>query len=313
MRRKTLNKALNTCMECFLKAARSMMRHDGVEHAGYLAFLGLLSFFPFLIFFVSITGLLGQSKMGDQLVILLTEHLPHDFVAALLPRIEEIVSGPPQGIFTFAILATIWTASSAVEGTRTILNRAYHVSTPPAYVMRRLLSIVQFIGLTLGIFIAMAVLIFAPVVVHGVSKFLHIEAIITPIWNTIRVGFSGLLLAFMVSLSYYWLPNINQTWKRVLPGTFMVLVGWMLMAVGFSIYLKNFAQVNVVYGSLQGIIIAILFFYLVAVIYIYGAEFNYQVEHMRGHRIEEKEEDPQGKVVVKTTVKTIKKKRIRKT
>src|SRR5690606_3894741 len=125
------------------RAVINLVDHDGVEHAGYLAFLGLLAIFPFMVFLVALTGFAGQAEIGQQFIAHMFSVLPQDAVLALRPRVEEIISGPSSGLLTVSILGAIWTASSAVEGYRTVLNKAYHVGTPPAYVWRRLMAIVQ--------------------------------------------------------------------------------------------------------------------------------------------------------------------------
>jgi membrane protein len=206
------------------------------------------------------------------------------------PRIEEIVSGPPQGLFTLAVLATIWTASSMVEGTRTILNRAYHVSTPPAYIWRRLLSIAQFLLMTIATFIAMSFLVVVPVLWKAIEKILELpHDMLSSYWTYIRYGISIFVLAMVVAGSYHILPNIKQRFSAVLPGTFVVIVLWALFALGFAAYLQSFRQVNFIYGSLEGIIVALLFFYISSIIYIFGAELNYQIERALGHRVVQKE------------------------
>ncbi len=267
------------------KAASDTIHHDGIEHAGYLAYLGLLSLFPFLVFFVALAGFGGEMEAGRQLIGLLLDYLPSHFIGALMPRIEEIISGPPPGLFTIAVFATIWTASSAVEGARTVLNRAYRVSTPPAYVWRRLMAIVQFLGITLTIFIAMFFLIFAPLVWRELEKIFHLQEFLTPVWTYVRLGLSVFVLGCAVGASYYVLPNIRQRWHSVIPGTIMVLFGWLLAAAGLSYYLERFQQLSFVYGSLEGIIVALLFFWASSVVYIFGAEFNYHFEVARGYRV----------------------------
>lgn len=128
---------------CFYKALYNTIYHDGFELAGYLAFLGVLALFPFLVFTLALAGFVGEGRAGAEFIHLLTNVLPPDMMKALSPRIAEIMSGPPQGLITVSILGAIWTSSSAVEGYRTVLNRAYHVLTPPSYIFRRLWSIAQ--------------------------------------------------------------------------------------------------------------------------------------------------------------------------
>lgn len=275
--------------ECVYKAGYDTVMQDGIEHAGYLAFLSILSLFPFLVFMVAITGFIGELPVGQKFIEVVIGTLPEDFIAALKPRLQEIVSGPPQGLMTIAILGAIWTASSAVEGTRTILNRAYRVQTPPAYIWRRLMSIAQFFILTVCSIIAMFLIIFAPTLWDQIHVRMEVQVALEPFWDFARYWGSGLILFLVVATSYYILPNIKQRWRDVTPGALLVLALWLLAAELFAGYVRNFEQVNLIYGSLGGIIIALLFFYIIAVIYIFGAEFNYHFERATGHKIIPKE------------------------
>lgn len=266
--------------------------HDGIEHAGYLAFLGWLSFFPFLVILVSLAGSIGQSGAGIEFVNLFIAEIPEQFIGVLIPRIEEIVSGPPLSLQTISILAMVWTASAAVEGLRTILNRAYHVETPPAYIWRRLMSIVQFLVIILAIVIGMFLLVLAPPLWAHMETILGWQDVLDSHWTYIRLAFSATIVFLAVAASYYILPNIKQSFLRVLPGTAVVMLLWLVAAVLFSSYITNFQQVNLVYGSLEGIIIALLFFYILGVIYIFGAEVNYHTEQALGRRFKQRERVP---------------------
>lgn len=272
------------------------INHDGIEHAGYLAFLSLLSLFPFLVFIFSIAGFIGQTEIGLKLVsiILNSQLIPENILKALEPRFQEIESGPPQGLLTFAIIGAIWTASSAFEGLRTILNRAYRVHTPPAYLLRRMLSIVQFLIVAAIIFLILFLLIIVPEFLDRMQLFLNLHEISlqntlilkisTHTWNFITL----FILFLVVCAAYFILPNIRQRWLSVTPGAFCVVILWFLSGKLFSDYLHNFNQVNIIYGSLGGFIAALLFFYITATIFIYGAELNYHLEKAMGRQIVEK-------------------------
>lgn len=260
------------------------INHDGVEHSGYLAFLSLLAFFPFLVFFVAIAGFFGNLDVGARLVGIVLRNLPADITAALRPRILEIISGPPQGLLTLAILGTIWTASSAVEGLRTTLNRAYRVTTPPSYILRRLLSILQFMIITIAVLFAMLLLILSPIVIEHLKEHFSFLALIDPVWNYLRYIFSISILFFAVATAYYTLPNVRQSPLSVLPGAAIVVILWLFAGWLLEIYLKTFHQVNLVYGSLGGMIATLLFFYISSLILIYGAEVNYLIEKALGNK-----------------------------
>lgn len=270
------------------------MKHDGIEHAGYLAFLGLLALFPFMVFLVAVIGFMGQGESGAEFISTILQALPNDITAAIRPRVIEIVSGPPQGLLTVSILGAIWTASSAVEGIRTVLNRAYHVATPPAYWFRRLLSIAQLMLFTSILIAGMILVVAMPLIFHQLERFVSIDfsTEIQDKLGYILLYFTIFMLFIAVSFIYYLLPNIKQRMISVVPGAALVVILWIGSANLFTAYLSNFNQVNLIYGSLGGIIAALVFFYICNIIFIFGAELNHQIVELLGLRVVEKDKAP---------------------
>lgn len=248
------------------------VRQDGIEHSGYLAFLLLLSFFPFLIFIFSILGIFGDTKIGVQIITSIITSTPKEVGEGLKPYINEIISGPPHSLLTIAILGVIWTASSSVEGCRTILNRAYRIEFPPPYLLRRLISIGEFFVITFVIVIGIIIFVIIPNFLEEAKADLFI---FNYDFYRLRHATFLALLTGATALLYYALPNAKQKFTQTVPGSIVAVALWIVVEHIFSLYLENFHQVNFVYGSLAGIIIALLFFYFISVIFIFGAEFNY--------------------------------------
>ncbi|MDE3059902.1 MAG: YihY/virulence factor BrkB family protein [Pseudomonadota bacterium] len=276
---------------CAWRALTATIRHDGVEHAGYLAFLNLLALFPFLVFIVAVIGFIGQGEAGAAFITSLLLALPADITAALKPRIVEIISGPPQGLLTVSILGAIWTASSAVEGLRTILNRAYHVHTPPAYWFRRSLSVLQLLFFTFLAVTGMLLVVAIPLAVRHVEDWLGVQfsPAMDEEWSRIAYAASVGVLFLTIAGMYYTIPNIRQRLVSVVPGALVVTFAWLAAAWALTLYLSNFQQVNLIYGSLGSIIVALIFFYICNIIFIFGAELNYQIVHCLGLHIVERE------------------------
>ena len=266
------------------------INHDGIEHAGYLSFLSILSIFPFLILLVSLAGLFGETTLGTEFVAILFNNLPSDVVTALNPRIAEIISGPPQSLLTIAILGALWTASSSVEGLRTIFNRAYRVSTPPAYIWRRLMSILQFLIIIVIILSSTLLIILLPIFLEKILNILHVGALYEQVKTIMHLSFfiTGLTIFCAISFLYYVIPNLRQKWRNVFPGALLVLILWFLSGKLFTLYLQEFDQVNLIYGSLASFIVTLLFFYIIAMILIFGAEFNYAIEKKSNFKFIEK-------------------------
>ncbi len=261
-----------------------MIDHGGVEHAGYLSFLFMVAIFPFLFFFMALIGTIGDEALSNKLVDIILASSWAGLIDALKPRIIELTKSPPQGLLTIAVISAIWTASSIFEGLRTILNRAYRVTSAPSYIWRRLLSIGEFF-VTITIMVASVItLVLVPYLIELYQKVIsshlpdNLSAFITPEAEQLRFIILTLLMLFMVAFAYYSLPNKKQRFLQSLPGAFIVLVGWMVFTSLFKYYIKNFPQVNVIYGSIAGVIIALLYFYFCSMILIIGAEFNYLLE-----------------------------------
>jgi membrane protein len=266
-----------------------MAMNFGAETAGYLTFVMLLSLFPYLILMVSAAGLVGQGEAGRQFIELLLTHLPREAVDALYPRIVEIISGPPQELLTFAILGAIWTSSSGIEGTRSMLNRAYRVSAPPAYLARRFTSIVQIIALTALIVFVIVILVAAPIAFAFLTRFTGIVIPITlqSFMEHYFLYFGAGAMFVVVASLYYVLPNVQQTLARVIPGALLVVGLWIAGAVLVSFYLTRISQLALVYGSLSGFIATLIFFYVMILIFIYGAEFNHELHLLREGEVKE--------------------------
>ncbi|MFV9875930.1 MAG: YihY/virulence factor BrkB family protein [Rickettsiales endosymbiont of Dermacentor nuttalli] len=276
---------MKNIFKCLYQAAYNTIHDDGVEHAGYMAFLFLLSLFPSLVFLMAITGVVGASDIGTHFITLLLDNLPFNVTNAIQPRIQEILSGPPQGIVSLALIGVLWTSSSSVEGLRTILNRVYRVTTPPPYIFRRLLSILQFLIVIIVTIITTLILVIFPILLHKLSTLIIIDThfanmveVITNLISSlqyIRYIILYITLFIIVYSLYFMIPNTKLTSIYIAPGSILVVILWVIGGNIFTAYLKHFKQVSLVYGSLGGIIISLLFFYIVNLIFIYGAEFNY--------------------------------------
>lgn len=274
------------------RAGDNMVNNFGIEMAGYLTFMVLLSLFPYLVLMVSALGFAGQGQAGREFIELVLQHLPADAVKTIEPRIVEIISGPPQGLLTFAILSALWTSSSAVESIRSMLNRAYRVGAPPAYLRRRLVSIGQVLLFTLVFLFIILLLVFLPIAINnftrltGIGLPIELRALV----NRYFLVIGGLGMFGMVAGMYYLLPNLKQTWRNVIPGAIFVIVLWVAGAIGVSFYFSEVSSLTPVYGSLSGFIATLIYFYVMALIFIYGAEFNHELHLARGKPIEERED-----------------------
>jgi len=256
-------------------AVVKMIDHDGVEHSGYMSFMVLLTIFPFFVFILAFTSFFGASELGEKFVSLALDNMPTHSIDSIKSRISELMKAPPQGLMTLAIVGTIWTSSSFVECLRTILNRVYEITSPPNYIFRRLLSITQFLLISLVISLAMLLLIIIPIGLAKIPQFMELIEGYQSILNAARYSMIFLSLLLSVCALYYIIPNAKLKFVAVIPGALLTVILWVVSGYLLSTYIVYYNQLNIVYGSLGSIIVTLIFFYIVNMIFIIGAEFNY--------------------------------------
>lgn len=261
------------------QAIVKMIDHDGIEHSGYMSFMVLLSIFPFFIFILAFTGFFGASELGEKFIQLALENMPAQSIDSIRSRVKELMTTPPQGLLTLAIVGSLWTSSSFVECLRTILNRVYEIKSPPNYFLRRMLSIAQFLFISTMISLAMLLLIIIPIGLQKLPSFMKMIEDYKTILNFSRYFLVFLCLFITVCSLYYLIPNVKLKFSEVIPGAFLSVLLLVLSGYLLSTYLVYYNQLNIIYGSLGSIIVTLIFFYIVNMIFILGAEFNYLMRH----------------------------------
>jgi membrane protein len=255
-------------------AGRLVMKAEGLELSGYIAFTAFFSLFPFLIFLAALAGFLGDRETADEFNAAMFEFMPPDVAETLAPAVREVIGSRQGGLLTIGILTTLWFASNGIEALRTGLNRAYGVSEERAMWWLRLQSIAFVIAGSLIIFFLSLAVILGPLVWRVLGPVVDDVLATELVFLTARYLVAVLLLWGALMLLHRWLPNTKQAYGRVLAGVCATTVLWLTMASLFSWYIGNLADYSAFYGSLGGVAITLMFFYVSAVIFIFGAEIN---------------------------------------
>jgi membrane protein len=246
----------------------------GMTYAGHIAFMTLFSSFPFLIFLTTLAGEIGQIEAAREFVTMALGALPDEVAAAIRPAIDEVMSTRRTGLMTISIVASLWATSSGVEALREALNQAYGVEEPRSIWFCRLQSLAFTIIFSICIILIMLVLVVGPVVWSYVQPLLDVPWEWGWSYEALRYSVAVALLYLVVALLYRWLPARHLPRREILPGAAVTVVLWVALASLFSLYLQNIGRFSVTYGSLGGIVLTLMFFYISALIFIFGAEIN---------------------------------------
>lgn len=249
-----------------------------VEMSGYMAFSTLLAFFPFLMFLVSLSSFLISPEIIQSFLQEVNQVVPSEVAATLNPVIQEVLESTNTSLLTLSIVSALIISSSGVEALRSGLNDIFSLKETRGFFWRRLQDVLfVFIG-AIAFLLASLSIIVIPLVIHSFEEILPYfpEFSLLHI-SLIRYGITFFILAWVAALFYKVLPNHKKKYKQCLPGGYIAAAIWMGVASLFPVYLAHFSRYNVIYGSLTGVIVTLLFFQLTAMILLFGAQYNMEI------------------------------------
>lgn len=248
---------------------------DGFIHAGNLAYMSLLSLFPFFIALAAILSALGeQDQMGASIDTILRT-LPRNVGDVLRPVAHDVASARHGWLLWAGGLLGLWTAGSLIETIRDILHRAYDVKKRPRFWRSRLISSAVIFGSVLLLLISLSsqVLLSTAETVLA-TLFPRLDTLSEQITLSTAMSAGGIFVSIYL-LFYLLTPHAYQNRNyRKWPGAGFVTGWWLLVAWALPKVLQTFLMYDLTYGSLAGVMIALFFFWLVGLGMVVGAELN---------------------------------------
>jgi membrane protein len=247
---------------------------DGWAMASHVALSSLMALFPFLIFAATLASFLGASAFSDTAVHLIFDTWPQRIAAPIAAEVQNVLTVPRGGLATLSFLAAFYFASSGIEALRVALNRAYRVTESRKLFFRRAQSFGFVLVAALGMLVISFLLVLAPLAISILQKYVpgiepHLGTI--SFW---RFLIAFLVLVFGLLSVHFWLPDGKRRFLAILPGIAVTMLAWFISAAVFASYLERFANYFSTYAGLASIMVALVFLYIVASIFIVGAELN---------------------------------------
>lgn len=202
--------------------------------------------------------------------------LPDDSRNLVGGLLEEVIQGGSYALLSFGAIAGIWSASNGIMAMIKGVNRAYDLSEERPFLKLKGMSILMTLGLAIIIILAFAIVIFGEVIFNAVFESYTWPSFI--IFRIFQVLSAILLIGLVLALLYKISPSIKEgvsiKYKDALPGGFFAAVGLLIFSMGFSFYVNNFGNYTSTYGSIGGIIILLIWFYVSSIVIVLGAEVN---------------------------------------
>jgi membrane protein len=267
---------LRLCVRVVLDAYDHFSSADGWAIASHIALSILLALFPFLILVTSLAAsFFGSIELADEVARLLLDTWPDEVAKPIAKEIHAVLTTTRGDLLTISVALAIFFASSGIESLRIGLNRAYGMVEKRNWLLLRLESI-GYVLIGAVALLAMAFLVvLGPLLFAAASRFA--PSLILFEWDITVARYAVASIALIVALvvAHKWLPAGRRKLAEVAPGIVATLAMWLLGGMIFGRYLAEFPSVYVsYYAGLASVMIALVFLYLTASIFVFGGELN---------------------------------------
>jgi membrane protein len=233
-----------------------------------------MSLFPFVIFLTALTSFLyGSEELAEKAAEILLEAWPKEVAGPIAGEIANVLTRAHGGVLTFGAVLALYFSSSGVESLRIGLNRAYSETEMRSWWLLRLESLAYVVVGAVSLSALAFLIVLAPLILPAVLRYLPglagVENII------LRYGIASMVLVLALIIVHKWLPSGRRRLSEIAPGIVLTLLLWLMSAFAFGRYLAAFSGAYVrTYAGLASAMVALVFLYWTAGIFVYGAELN---------------------------------------
>ena len=249
------------------------VKNDDIFALGaQLAYYLILSFFPFLIFLMTIIGFSKLDSM--QIIDGLSAILPSSVFELTSTIIVEVVENQYTGLLGVSIVLSMWAASSAFRAVTKGINKAYNLKENRSFIKRAIIALICTFALAFTIVVALVLLVFGNLIGDLLISYIPYNALIGKLWNLIRYIMVLTIMICIFAGIYRYTPAKRISWREAFPGAIVSTIGWLIVSLGFSFYINNFSNYSRLYGSLGAVFVLMTWLYISSIILILGGEIN---------------------------------------
>ncbi|RKR19842.1 YihY/virulence factor BrkB family protein [Arthrobacter oryzae] len=266
------------------KTLREFTKDQCPDLAAALTYYSVLSIFPALLAFVSLLGIFGQAgKTTSALLEIVRGFAPAETVAAIRQPVEQLSSSSTAGFaLVIGILTALWSASGYVGAFGRAMNRIYETDEGRPFIKLRGTMLLVTIATLLIVLVLSAMLVLSGPVAETVGNAIGLGGAVLTAWNILKWPVMLLLVILTIAILYYATPNVKQPRFRWMSlGSAIALVIFLLASAAFAFYVANFNSYEKTYGAIGGVIISLLWLWILNMSLLFGAEFDAEMERGR--------------------------------
>jgi membrane protein len=266
-----------TIVELARRVWREIDNDEILGRAAQLAYYLILALFPALLFLTALLGLLPLEEIMPELFEYLGDLMPADALSILERYLHQVVEGSGTGILSLGVLGALWASSSGITSVMDALNAVYDVKDTRPFWKNRLIAIGLTMGLAGFIIAAQVLVLYGEHIGRWIADLVGLGWLFVMAWVVLQWPVIVAVMLFAVAVIYYVAPCVDQDWRWVTPGSAFAVLTWLAVSLIFKYYVEHFGDYNAAYGSIGGVIILMLWFYLSGVVLLVGGEINAEI------------------------------------
>jgi membrane protein len=261
---------------------RETLKDDAQGLAAQLSFHFFLSLFAMLLAMVAFASLFPLGNVTDQMTRVLAPIAPGQVLAIISDQMVAISQRPDTGLMAVGLVTALWSASAAMSAVIDALNHARGVTESRPWWRVRAVALLLTAGLALFALAAVALVLAGPQFADALTRWFGLGQTFDLIWKTVQWPVAFVLAAVGIGLIYHFGPDKTQRWRWLTPGSVVATSLWLAGSLGFRAYVVRFKSYEGTYGTLGGVIVLLLWFYVVGLAIIIGAELDAEIERAKG-------------------------------
>jgi membrane protein len=267
-----MRRALRIALDAYWR----FLADDGWAIASHIALSALMAIFPFFIVLTSLAGFFfGSGNLADEVARLMLATWPDEVARPIAREIQNVLTTTHPGALTLGAAFAIYFASSGVESLRIGLNRAYGMVETRYWILLRLESIGYVLVAAIGALALGFLIVLGPLLFRTALRYAPWLAPLEGTFTFFRFAIAGVVLTIALFVAHKWLPAGRRRTAEILPGIVATLALWLVAGIAFGRYLAEFSTAYVsYYAGLASAMIALVFLYWTASIFVYGGALN---------------------------------------
>ena len=257
-----------------------------------------LALFPAILFLLALASFFPLSNITDDIGRSLGPFVSPQVLELIQDQMRRLANNENGGLLTFGVAGALWSSSAALVSIVGALNRAYDIEEGRPWWKVRLTAIGLTLVVAAVVVVALSLVLVGPTLAEQLGQTTGWGAPFEWAWLVLQWPLVFALVATGIGLIYYFGPDADQDWAWITPGAIAATILWLLISLLFKLYVANFTDYEGSYGTVGGVIVVLLWFYVSGIAILTGAELNAEIEHASPSGKAPGQKNAQGKLLI---------------